>query len=389
MRAKPSLCVGADSGLNAISDSNSVSNPDLNVKSNPDLSVESGLNTISVSESKSIQALSDRELFVATKNAVAAECAATTNVVRHFAEMYLRRNHASRGHSSMFKMAVEEFGYDGASAQRRVNAMLLSLDVPEVLDLIDSKKMHMQTAADIQTFLNKERGARRPYSVEEKVNLVQQCISLSTRDVQRHLAKLNPQMDFKESKTFISEDRLKITYTVAVEVENKFNRLKELLAHVNPYMSREELFDYIAEIALEKLDPIRKAKRAAKRAAAADLENADSEKSVPAQEPATSLRFREERVGEFGEVQLVAEFHEPTRDHRKFQNTLHSPTVAYEADSEALVFRLKRARWNLTSCAGTKPKLPAQALSRHILRRKRRVPGRMRKSQLESHAHKS
>ncbi|RYZ70943.1 MAG: hypothetical protein EOP05_12605 [Proteobacteria bacterium] len=145
--------------------------------------------------------------------------------------------------------------------------MELSIAVPEVLAFIDEKKLCLQSAADIQTFLNKERGARKPYSAEAKASLVAMCTNLSTREVQRHLAALNPQVDFSQSKRFVSADRMQVTHTVSVHVEEKLDRIKGLLAHVNPYMNREELLDAIAEIALDKLDPIRKAERARKREA--------------------------------------------------------------------------------------------------------------------------
>ncbi|RYZ66042.1 MAG: hypothetical protein EOP05_19725, partial [Proteobacteria bacterium] len=125
-----------------------------------------------------------------TKQAVVLERAATANVVRHFEEIYRRRLFAVLGYSSMFLFAVEELGYDRASAQRRVNAMELSMAVPEVLTFIDEKSICLQTAADIQTFLNKERGARRAYSAEAKASLVRDCLNLPTREVQRRLAAL-------------------------------------------------------------------------------------------------------------------------------------------------------------------------------------------------------
>ncbi|RYZ81998.1 MAG: hypothetical protein EOP06_22440, partial [Proteobacteria bacterium] len=192
-------------------------------------------------EVKALGSFSDVDLIQATKSAVALEKAATANVVRHFAEIFKRRMHAILGYSSMFVFAVEELGYDRASAQRRVNAMELSMAVPEVLTFIDEKKLCLQSAADIQTFLNKERGARKPYSAEAKASLVATCTNLSTREVQRRLAALNPQVDFSQSKRFVSADRMQVTHTVSVQVEEKLERLKGLLAHVNPYMNREEL----------------------------------------------------------------------------------------------------------------------------------------------------
>ncbi|RYZ75158.1 MAG: hypothetical protein EOP05_08540, partial [Proteobacteria bacterium] len=168
-----------------------------------------------------LTSLSEAELVRATKSVVATETAATTNVVRHLVEIFKRRTFAVLSYSSMSKFAREELGYDKASAQRRVNAMFLAMDVPEVLEMIEAKTLHLQVAADIQTFLNKERGARRPYSNDEKFALVQRCARRSTRQVQRYLASLNPACDFRDSKRYVSKDRLQVTHTLSVEVEDK------------------------------------------------------------------------------------------------------------------------------------------------------------------------
>lgn len=133
--------------------------------------------------------------------------------------------------------------------------MELSLAVPAVLEKIDDKTMYLQTAADIQTFLNFERAAKMPYLVQPMVDLVEACTGLSVRDVQIELASRNPKIDFKETKTYVSKDRIRVTHTLAVSIEDKLTQIKNLLSHVDPYMTREELIDYMAEKTLEAIDP--------------------------------------------------------------------------------------------------------------------------------------
>ena len=76
------------------------------------------------------KSFSDSQLVASTSQSVKIETKATTNVVRHFREIFDRKLHLKRGYSSMFVMAVKEFGYDKASAQRRVKAMALSIIAP-------------------------------------------------------------------------------------------------------------------------------------------------------------------------------------------------------------------------------------------------------------------
>jgi hypothetical protein len=230
-----------------------------------------------------LKALSDEGLMSSTRNTIRVENTATTNVVRHFREIFDRDLYLARGYGSMWLMAVSEFGYDKSSAQRRVNAMELSRAVPEILSKIDSRMMCLQTAADIQTFLNLERAAKRPYSVQQKIDLVETCSGLSVRDVQMELANRNPKIDFKVTKTYVSKDRIRITHTLAVSIEDKLTRIKNLLSHVNPYLTREELIDYMAEKTLDAIDPLRRDQRTAARKLKASDRSCESELSASSQ----------------------------------------------------------------------------------------------------------
>ncbi len=259
--------------------------------------------------------VSNDQLLELAKNSISTETGATTNVVRHFREIFDRELHLKLGYSSMFLMATKFFGYDGASAQRRVKAMELSIAVPNVLEKIDRDELCLQSAADIQTFLDQERGAKRAYSAAEKRALVQNCSGQSTRKIEIELASRNPTLDFKESKKFVAKDRLRVTHTISVSTEEKLERIKQLRSHVNPYMTREELLDYMAEVTLDAIDPVRKDARITKRA-----ERKVQKFEVPAPEvmpvvsaPELKLEITEEVVSEGGEVQLVASFAKKSR----------------------------------------------------------------------------
>lgn len=257
-----------------------------------------------------LKSLSDEALIASAQQTIRIETTATTNVVRHFREIFDRDLYLARGYGSMWMMAVKEFGYDRSSAQRRVNAMELSRVVPAVLEKIDQKKMCLQTAADIQTFLNLERAAKRAYSVKQKVDLVETCSGLSVRDVQIELANRNPKIDFKVTKTYVSKDHIRVTHTLAVSIEDKLNRIKNLLSHVNPYMTREELIDFMAEKTLDQIDPLRKDARAKARKAKAAKTGGPKPHASRSKETDAPIRFHDEVVSDMGEVQLAVTFPE-------------------------------------------------------------------------------
>jgi hypothetical protein len=191
---------------------------------------------------------------------------------------------------------------------RRTNAMELAIELPEILEKIDSREMCLESVANIQKFLKLERGSKRAYSLEAKKELIQKCLGLSTRKVQIELSSRNPDIEFSESKIFISKDRLRVSHTLSVKTEEKLERIRNLRSHVNPYMSRAELVDYMAEVVLDKIDPLRTTLRIEARKAERVNRKAKGVESVPAPEPTSALAFREEVINGLGEIQLAVDF---------------------------------------------------------------------------------
>ncbi len=207
-----------------------------------------------------LKIMTDHELLKSTKTAVQTERDATTNVIRHFQEIYGRRLFLPR-YTSMFEMLRKEYSYCAGSAQIRLNAMNLIRDVPAVEAKIESGEMSLTVAANVQSFLKAEKKNARPYTENAKIELVESCIGKSVNEADREFARRNPEIEERESVRFTSEDRVRVSHSHSLRVEEKLQRIKEIWSHVDPSMSREELLDRMSEIVLDKVDPVRKAKR--------------------------------------------------------------------------------------------------------------------------------
>jgi hypothetical protein len=288
--------------------------------------------------------LSDDQLISNTHGAIKIETEATTNVVRHFYEIYSRDLYLARSYSSMYLMAMDEFGYDSSSALRRTHALELALAVPSILEKIDQGELCLQSAADIQTFLNKERGDKKIYTSEQKRDLVEVCLGLSTRKVQMELAGRNPEIRFIESKKIISKTQLRVTYVTKIATEEKLERIKTIRSHVNPYISRDELLDYMAERTLDQIDPLRKADRAEKR----EAKKPKREVGLPAQAVIMRPHVREEIVSEAGEIQLAVDFVEVSAVAMAGKFTLAKPKTRYVSSRTS---RLVRETNQIHGCA--------------------------------------
>ena len=212
-----------------------------------------------------LKIFSDDQLLNATAVVVDSERRITANAIKHFFEINRRRLYLKAGYGSLFEMLRTHYKYCEPTAQLRKNAVCLMQDVPAVMEKIESGEMPVTVAANIQSFLYAEKRLSKAYSPEEKLELVETCTGKSVRDVQKEFARRNPEIEKRESVRQVTEDRVRVSHSISNELEEKLKRIKSIWSHVDPNMSREDVLNRMAEITLDKIDPLRKAKRAEKR----------------------------------------------------------------------------------------------------------------------------
>jgi hypothetical protein len=208
-------------------------------------------------------AMTNEELILKTELAVKTERRSTSEVVRLFQEISNRKLYLERGFPNLYEMATKHFGYCAGSAMRRINAMRLAQTIPAVESKLESGELSLSVASEVQSFFYSEAKLNRPYSLNAKIELVETCLNKSRREVERELVRRNPERENRESIRQTSIDRVRVSFSISEELNQKLNRLKDLLSHTNP--STEDLLDRLAEIGLDKFDPDRKAARARSR----------------------------------------------------------------------------------------------------------------------------
>ncbi len=208
-----------------------------------------------------LRSYSREHLIESASRVVKIEHAATVEAIRHFAEINRRNLFLDYGFSSLFDMLTRYFGYCRASAQVRINSMRLMNDVPEVEKKIEAGELTLTAASQVQSFLSAEKKEQKAYTPEQKLGLIETCSGKSTREVERELAARNPQFFKKESVRAVSVSHSRMNISIRNDVLEELAKVKALLSHCSPNMSYDELLGHMAKIALDKLDPERKAKR--------------------------------------------------------------------------------------------------------------------------------
>ena len=194
--------------------------------------------------------LSDKDLLVATKNAVHRERETTTEVLRHLQEMERRRLFADLGFSSLFSYAVKELKYSEDEALRRISAMRLLKELPVIEEKIKEGSLTLTNLAKAQTyFRHKKKSAK--VSTEEKLELLEKIENKSSRETEKILLALAPTCQGRERIKPVSPENLEFRFTGPGELLEKINELKALLAHSHPNASLAELFALTLDLGIE------------------------------------------------------------------------------------------------------------------------------------------
>ena len=264
-----------------------------------------------------IKQLSNKELLSQTKFLVQKERNLHIQILHHLKEIDSRKLYLKMGFSSLFDYTVRELGYSEGAAYRRIKAMKLCQELPETENRLQSGRLSLSAACQLQTFFEKqvkkakEENLRvseksknqtenknkelswkgqsqeslngrsdtesvfkvsqssvaaspkpsnpKALSQEEKQNLIKRAEGCSTRATAKLLSETDPSLSFSREQTrFLGKEKVEIKITIEESCYKKLEELKNLLSHKNPNFSYGELLSILSDEALKKHDPCRK-----------------------------------------------------------------------------------------------------------------------------------
>lgn len=204
-----------------------------------------------------LKSLSSEELLERTRKTVAQERRIQTDILRLLKEVERRRLFASLGFSSLFDFCVQELKYSESSAWRRISAMRLLRDFPEVEEKLNSGCVSLSTATTLQNyFRHQAQQPGRPLSQDEKRELVSRIENKSAREMDRFIANLNPSLSRREYTRALSETETEIRFIAQSPLYGKLERLKDLNSHRDPNRSYASLFDWLSDLGIKSADPL-------------------------------------------------------------------------------------------------------------------------------------
>lgn len=229
---------------------------------------------MNAAELAQLRTIESEDLLFRTQNLALQERKIQIAFLHHLKEIERRKLFLERGFSSLFDYLTKELSYSESSAYRRIQAMRLLKDIPEIETKLTEGSISLTTASLIQSHFRKQKAlspgtvsqSSQPSSQGEadKTKLLSHLENKSTREVEKHLLSLLPTnlqiVPKKETRT-LSADSVELKVVLCNELKDKLDQLKNLMSHVDPHMTYLSLIEKLADRTLKQLDPAQKAPR--------------------------------------------------------------------------------------------------------------------------------
>jgi hypothetical protein len=211
-----------------------------------------------------LQHLQDAVLLSQIKHLVQSERELLIKILHHLREIERRRLFSDLGYKSLFDYAVHELKYSEGQASRRIQAMRLLKEIPEVEEKIATGSLNLSSVQQAQSFFREvqQSAPRRIISTQEKLDVLEKLENKSVREGQKELLKLEPERALpKEKERLVTASMTEVKFLMTDELKAKFESVRSLLGVKGSTMNYAELFDAMADVSVTAMEAKRFGKK--------------------------------------------------------------------------------------------------------------------------------
>jgi 5-methylcytosine-specific restriction endonuclease McrA len=194
-----------------------------------------------------LRILKDKELLEQTKIVAQSEREILTKMLHHLREIDRRKLFSDLGYQSLFAYAVKELKYTEGQAGRRIQAMRLIREIPEIEWKIESGNLNLINVSQVQSLFREAKRASILVSKSDKLSLLRKLENKSKLEGQKIIENMRPVLNLKPKL----EDKTEIS--LSDETKNKISELRSLLGNKGSQMSLTELVEFMADHTVESL----------------------------------------------------------------------------------------------------------------------------------------
>jgi hypothetical protein len=240
-----------------------------------------------------LRKLSNERLEKNLTELVAKERSLLCVILRYVMEMARRRSY-EKSHPTLFEYLTDLLKYSHGSAQRRRDAALLALEVPEMLQAVESGVINLTQITVAQMgfrAIEKQTKKKIPVGIKQDVLLSIQNKSVAETEIIIS-QKLGIKPKHKRKVKHQADGSVHVELIFTQSQWQKLLRAKELLSHSVPSGREDELITYMSERVIAYKDKtLPKQKRTSvKKAKASPSEIPTGKPSRPTSEPDTPTK---------------------------------------------------------------------------------------------------
>jgi len=206
----------------------------------------SDLNKDSLSSFKrSLKKLSDEKLDQNLYAYIKKEKEVLMEILCHIAEVDRRRLYLTFGYPSLYSYLTERMGYEGGSAQRRLDAARLSHFVPGVINNLAQGELTLSQVTFFQKSLRQVK--EQKVTAETKATILESIKHKTLEETQVHVAKAL-QITVKDSSKVKhqADASVRLEVTLSKPQWEKVKTMRELLSTVLPHGEWDQVLEYVA-----------------------------------------------------------------------------------------------------------------------------------------------
>jgi hypothetical protein len=170
------------------------------------------------------------------------------------------RAYRDLGHTSLFNYAVQALKLTESTAYNFITVARKSREVPALMTEIRQGTLSVSKARKVVPVLTRENQAE----------WISKAQTLPQKSLEKEVARVAPREAAPERATYLSETYLKLTLGISEKLHLKLKRIVDLESQRTRHAAKlEDALEAMAELYLQKNDPLEKAKRAKVATAAA------------------------------------------------------------------------------------------------------------------------
>jgi len=200
--------------------------------------------------------LTDESLLIATFNLVTQERELLTLLLHHLWEIERRRLFSALGYPSLFAYAIKQLRYPEDQAHRRVSAMRLMRELPEIEEKISCGALNLTQIGLANAAFKRGKGkTKEEFTRAEKLEVLTRLENTTTREAEKVLQEFAPDAARPDKICPLSSDLIELRFAANETLREKIEIVKGLLAHRFPDLNLGDLFEKLCDLGIEKWQP--------------------------------------------------------------------------------------------------------------------------------------